>query len=109
MRQKTTMAAEQAAAFNELVKQWQRETALSSVMAVKVNHPAYRQIIEMGEGILPLIFKEMEANGGHWAFALEAITGTNPVVNPAPENALGKAGERRKVRLQWGREHGYLR
>lgn len=40
-----------------------------------VSHPAYRQIIEMGQPALPLIFRELERNGGEWFDALQSITG----------------------------------
>ena len=95
--------AELEAAFNKLVKQWHRETDLSSFADVKVAHPAYQQIIKMGEPALPLIFREMEANGGHWFNALETITGANPVT----KDMWGKVMKLREVWLQWGREHGY--
>ena len=114
MQPKTPETTELEATFAELAKQWIKETAFHSNDYFIVNHPAYRQIIEMGEAALPLIFREMEMNGGHWFWALQIITGANP----APEEAWGKVEgapgwirykvrEIQKAWLEWGREQGY--
>ena len=39
----------------------------------KLKHPAYQQIISMGEAALPLILRELERNKDHWFLALMAI------------------------------------
>jgi hypothetical protein len=69
-----------------------------------VLHPAYQRIIGMGEQVLPLIFKDLSARGGHWIWALSAITG---------ECDVAKSGDtfREAVQawLKWGRKNGYLR
>ena len=110
MQPKTTKEEELEATFNELVKIWRKETGFHSNDYFIVNHPAYQQIIEMGEAVLPLIFREMETNGGHWFWALRAITGANPEPPPKklPAGWVGldiKAIY--KAWLQWGREQGY--
>ena len=92
------------ATFVNLVKQWHLEPDLSSILAIKIENPAYGEIIEMGESVLPLIFREMETNGGHWTYALKAITG----VDPLAEGILHNAQERRNAWLRWGRENGFL-
>ena len=90
--------------FVELVEEWQRGTGgLSSPKAI-AGHPAYQQIIEMGASAVPMIFQELEANGGWWYPALRALTGENPV----PEEAKGRPPLNREAWLEWGRSNGYL-
>ena len=90
--------------FVELVAEWRRGTGgLSSPMAI-ASHPAYQQIIKMGETALPMIFQELRENGGWWYPALRALTGRNPV----PEAAKGRPPLNREAWLEWGRRDGYL-
>jgi hypothetical protein len=42
-------------------------------------HPAYQRIIGMGPVVLPLILREMQERGGHWFWALRAISEEDPV------------------------------
>ena len=71
--------------FQSLSAKWRRETALcSSVTEIALN-PAYQQIIEMGKRVLPLIFGELRREPDHWFWALQAITGEDPV----PEEDAG--------------------
>lgn len=59
--------------FERLAAEWRRDTEhLSSTTAI-VSHSAYRQIIDMGSAIIPLILSDLERNGGYWFPALEAI------------------------------------
>ena len=110
MQQRITETAELEDTFNKLVKIWRKETGFHSNSYFIVNHPAYQQIIEMGEAVLPLIFREMETNRGHWFWALRVITGANPEPPPKelPAGWVGLNIEAiRKAWLQWGREQGY--
>ena len=110
MQPKTKKAEELEATFNELVKVWHKETDYHSNDNIRSNHPAYLQIIEMGEPVLPLIFQEMERNGGHWFWALRVITRANPEPPPGQLPAGWVALDIKAIRkawLQWGREQGY--
>lgn len=64
--------------FNALVAKWRRDTALMSSITKISMHPAYQAIIGMGECALPLIFEDMRTRGGHWLWALQAITQEDP-------------------------------
>ena len=90
--------------FVKLVEEWQRGTGgLSSPRAI-ADHPAYQQIIEMGQMAIPMILQEMQENGGWWYPALRALTGENPV----PEEAKGRPPLNGEAWLKWGRRNGYL-
>jgi hypothetical protein len=49
--------------FNKLAKVWKSETELVSKVSKRVMHPAYQKIIGMGEPAIPLILKDLSANG----------------------------------------------
>lgn len=89
--------------FNSLVAKWKRDTSKFSLIEKSAMHPAYQRIIGLGYRALPLIFRELDQKGGHWLWALEAITGRDNVA---------KRGDtfRQAVSawLQWGRAQGYL-
>lgn len=89
--------------FQSLSATWRRETALrSSVTQIALN-PAYRQIIGMGKPALPLIFGELRRTPDHWFWALQAITGENPV----PEEDAGDLEAMAADWLSWADTHGY--
>ena len=93
------------ARFAQLVKMLEPEIWVRSNSATAAQHPAYQEIIAMGESALPLILCQMEECTAHWFPALCAITGADPV----PEEMRGKVEEIKAVWQQWGRERGYLR
>ncbi len=90
--------------FAELADRWERDTFFVSNSSLAVKHPAHREIISMGESVVPLILERMRRERGHWFFALHAITGANPV-NPADR---GKVVVMQQAWLQWGEANGYV-
>ena len=90
--------------FLRLVAEWRSEIAgLSSPQAL-AKHPAYQEIIAMGEPALPLILRDLRDNGGWWYPALRTLTGENPV----SECAKGNVSLNDEAWLRWGRENGYI-
>ncbi len=90
--------------FDELIRSWKRDTRMTSSTTEMSIHPAYQQIIGMGEQALPLIFRELQQAPGHWFWALKAITGEDPV----PTSDLGRMPAMRQAWLDWGRRKGYV-
>ena len=90
--------------FNELADQWEIETVFHSNSAMIVKHPAYREIISMGEPVVPLILQRMQAQGGHWFYALRDITGANPVKS----DDRGKVAVMQASWLEWGEANGHI-
>ena len=88
--------------FEALVSQWRSETRFSSSVDETVLHPAYQSIIAMGTDAVPLVLAELDANRGHWFWALHFMTGNDPV--PQGSNVE----DARQVWLKWGREKGLL-
>ena len=64
----------------------------------------YQKIIGMGWDAVPLILEELQREPDQWFWALEAITGENPV---APE-AAGKVQRMAQAWIEWGKQHGYI-
>ena len=92
------------AKFRALTEIWREETGPLSSPTRKAAHPAYQQIIEMGEGAIPFILEDMQQHPGHWSIALQAITGENPV----PKTAAGHVAQVATAWTEWGRSKGYL-
>lgn len=92
------------ATFAKLVKQWREENhGVSSTNQMSM-HPAYQQIIGMGEAAIPLLLKELEKKSGQWFWALKSITREDPV----PPEHRGRTSEMIKIWLEWGRQKGYI-
>lgn len=90
--------------FSALVERWQRETGMLSSISKKVNHPAYKRIIEMGEPAIPYILRELREHPSHWFTALRAIAKTSPVPDGKPIDPERAAD----AWLRWGRKQGYI-
>jgi hypothetical protein len=89
--------------FQQLAQQWRSETAHLSNVRKKALHPAYQEIIGMGEPAVPLILAEMKRQPGQWFWALHAITRDDPVA----EESRGNLAEMTEAWLEWGRKRGH--
>ncbi|MXW45478.1 MAG: hypothetical protein F4109_07275 [Gammaproteobacteria bacterium] len=89
--------------FTELADRWEKDTVFLSNSDRKAAHPAHREIVDMGESMVPLILERMRSQGGHWFYALRAITGANPI-QPADR---GNVSAMQEAWLEWGRFNGY--
>lgn len=58
---------------------WQNETMFLSSISEITNNGAYRSIIDLGGDVVPLIIDDLLNSENHWFYALEAITGINPI------------------------------
>jgi hypothetical protein len=88
--------------FQELVDQWKEATLLLSSITDMAMHPAYQQIIGMGQAALPLLFAELRREPDHWFWALQAITGVNPV----PVQYRGDTTRMTQAWLAWADQQG---
>jgi len=90
--------------FQFLKDDWKRNTRhLSNVAQISLVF-SYQNIIGMGPAVVPLILKELEKEPDHWFWALEAITGENPV----GENEAGDLEAPARAWVQWGKQKGIL-
>lgn len=99
-------AADDRFIFRALVDQWRRERGPTSSTVDMAVCPSYQKIIGMGPRAVPLILSELESEGGHpdhWFWALQALTGINPVT----EEDEGDLPRMAREWLEWARAQGY--
>jgi hypothetical protein len=89
--------------FAALAAEWKAERGHSSSISKLCTHPAYQQIIGMGQKAIPLLLRELEREPDHWFWALKAITGVNPV----PQESRANLREMARHWVEWGHEQGY--
>jgi hypothetical protein len=90
--------------FRRLEAIWEAETQFLSDAHRIIEHPVFREIITLGDAVVPLMLRDLEKGPRQWVWALPRITGANPV-------SPGDGGNIRKMAgawVRWGREHGYL-
>jgi hypothetical protein len=90
--------------FRALVKQWKKDTETDSSILRMIRHPAYQEIINMGEPVISLVLAELKREPDFWFAALQKITGADPV----PKVSAGRIEEMAKAWIEWGRDKGYL-
>ena len=87
--------------FSVLADWWHEATDALSSPSRKVQHGAYRRIIDYGDQMVPFILADLSNRGGYWFAALEEITGASPVPDTAPPGMQAAID----AWLQWGRDH----
>ncbi len=89
--------------FRRLETVWKSDTQYLSDAHRIIEHPAFQEIISMGEAVIPLIMRDLEKGPRLWVWALPRITGQTPV-KPSEGGNIRKMSE---AWLRWAREHGY--
>lgn len=82
------------ARFRALAKRWKADTEADSSIARMIRHPAYQEIIGMGEPVVPLLLAELEYEPDFWFAALQKITGADPVLKTS-------AGKIEEMAIAW--------
>jgi len=90
--------------FRKHSKAWRDETVFTSSVSDIVLHPSYQRIIGLGGEVVPLILRELDKSPRFWFWALEAITGENPV----PNSENGQVRLMTKRWIEWGRAKGMI-
>src|SRR5579871_6727660 len=103
-QQSLVVSQEQLEQFNDLAKQWKRETAITGHLSKIVMHPAYQRIMAMGPDVIPLILADLSKEPGHWFWALHNLV--PPGEDPA--EGITTVGEARRAWLEWGKKKGII-
>ncbi|MGE0375215.1 MAG: hypothetical protein AB7I48_18930 [Planctomycetaceae bacterium] len=90
--------------FAKLRDDWKQESQFLSNTAQMALLWPYQQMIGMGMDAVPLILAELTREPDHWFWALEAITGENPV----PADAVGDVDASTRAWIDWGRRKGFV-
>ena len=67
--------------FHKLARKWRIETAYISSTSEMFEHPAFAEIIKMGEVVVPLIIQELERQPDMLLGTLVFITGEDPITD----------------------------
>ena len=100
---KTPLAQSVEERFRSLEATWLAEVGYSSSSTELRGHPAFQEIIALGDAVVPLMLRDLAERPRLWVWALPRITGADPV--PAPDR--GNIAKMSEAWLRWGREHGY--
>lgn len=93
--------------FKALAAQWKKERGISSSLTKAVLCPSYQKIIGLGPDAIPLILERLREEGDRpdfWFWALECLTGENPV----REDDMGNFRAMAKAWLDWSYRHAKL-
>jgi hypothetical protein len=95
--------------FRRLAAQWSAETRFLSDPRKILGHPAMREIIAMGEEVVPIILRDLQAKGSLLVWALPEITGEN-LAPPKVDGGFLKVDVNAQLEawLNWGREKGLV-
>ena len=83
--------------FNQLSSEVIEDCMMVSSPTNIALHPSYQKIIGMGEEVLPLLLKKLDETPIFWFWALEAITGINPI----PKSHRGNIPKMVKDWIKW--------
>jgi hypothetical protein len=89
--------------FRRLEAQWRGVTGHLSSSSKIIGHPAFREIIRMGQTVVPFMLRDLEQQPRLWVWALPEIMGDDPV--PAADR--GDIAKMTDAWLCWAKEHGY--
>jgi hypothetical protein len=85
--------------FRRLADRWHRTTDHLSVTFQILADRSYKEILTMGQRVIPLILADMRKRPGHWFEALELFTGENPARRAKSHREAVEAW------LEWGKQH----
>ena len=90
--------------FGRLAEQWKAKSAyLSNTIQMALLKP-YQRIIGLGPAVVPLILEELRREPDHWFWALESITGADPV----PPEVRGHVHQMADAWIAWGQQQGLI-
>ena len=90
--------------FAVLAIEWKNYSMFRSSITELINHSSYRQIIKLGEDVVPLILEELKKEPRQWFSALIKITG----VDPTTDEIQGDVKKMAEAWLQWGEHHNLI-
>jgi hypothetical protein len=100
----TTPAAETVEQrLRRLEALWNVETVFLSSTTKIVGHPAFREIVSLGEAVVPYLLRDLQERPRLWVWALPEITGVDPV----PASDRGNIARMTEAWLRWAHDNGY--
>src|SRR5258708_828036 len=65
--------------FRQLEAVWEAETMFLSDAHKIIEHPAFQEIISLGDAVIPFMMRNLEKEPCQWVWALPRISGANPL------------------------------
>jgi len=90
--------------FRRLESHWLKETGHLSSSTKIIGHPAFQEIIALGQAVVPLMLRDLEEKPRLWVWAFPDITGVDPV-SVSDRGNIAKMSE---AWVRWGRANGYF-
>jgi hypothetical protein len=90
--------------FQRLVVRWESESVFLSSYDQLVSQPSYKEIVALGQSVVPLLLREISKCPSQLVIALHEITGENPV----PPASRGKIKEVAQAWVEWGKANGLI-
>ena len=90
--------------FRKLVEKWRAQTIYMSSIDEIVEHPAFQEIVAMGEDIIPEILGEIRYQPDLLFLALQIITGENPMSQTGKGDVLAAVD----AWLQWANRNNVV-
>ena len=90
--------------FLILKDKWKEETIFISSGTKIISNAAYTNIIDFGNIAIPWIIRELKRTNDHWFFALEKITGENPI----KEENIGIVEKMKDDWINWATNKEYV-
>lgn len=87
--------------FHCLAAEWKAKARLLSNTRQMAMLEPYQRIIGLGRPVVPLILADLQREFAFWFWALEAITGEDPI----PPDAGGQVRVMAEAWLDWGRRN----
>ena len=91
--------------FDVLAASWEQETAGMSFVEQRRRHPAYAQLRDMGQAIVPMILRRIESNPSDWFDLLFELTDQDQHIDPADAGDVIKMTD---AWVEWGKQNGLL-
>jgi hypothetical protein len=88
--------------FRQLEATWMAEVGHHSSTTKLERHPAFRQIVGLGQAVVPFMLQDLEKQPRLWVWALPEITGADPV----PVADRGNIAKMSEAWLRWARAYG---
>ena len=103
-RKSAALPKEQVGQFNNLMREWKRETEIFSNLSKIVMHPSYQRIMAMGPDVIPLILEDLDKGPAHWFWALHNLVPQGE----DPAEGITTISKARCAWLEWGKREGYI-
>lgn len=90
--------------FRRLEAVWVAEVGHHSSTSKLISHPAFQEIVRMGDAVVPFMLADLEERPRLWVWALPDITGADPV----PPSDRGNIAKMSEAWLKWARANGMV-